>query len=97
MAYSASLAHHAHEMASFVDIILKGAKPAERTVAQPTKFERAINLKTAKAPGLIVAATLLARPDKGNRAGPVLPHLLTAEIGPSRGAWPSLRSSPPLG
>ena len=64
MSYAPNLVDHLRRAAGYVDRILKGEKPADLLVQEPTKYELVINLKTAKALGLTVPDKLLAFADE---------------------------------
>ena len=64
MSYGVDTRDLMHRAAGYIDRILKGEKPAELAVQQPTRFNLVINLKTAKALGLTVPETLLVTADE---------------------------------
>ena len=64
MSYGVNLTHHFRQAATYVDRILRGARPADLPVEQPTVFEFVVNLRTAKALGLTIPQSIMGRADK---------------------------------
>src|SRR5262249_48171308 len=91
--YTNSLAEELQRVGVYVDKILKGNKPADLPVEQPTKYELVINLKTAKALGLTIAPSLLLRADQIVECPSGLAGRRTRQWS---GRLARLRSPPPL-
>jgi ABC-type uncharacterized transport system substrate-binding protein len=64
LAYGVDLSAQYHEAATYIDRILKGTRATDLPVQAPTKFELAINLKTAKVLGIVIPASLLVQADE---------------------------------
>ena len=98
LAYGPVIAELNRRVAIYVDRILKGANPGDLPVEQPTKFEFVVNLKTAKALGLTIPQSILARRRRGNsmnieRSFAACCWLRTRYCAPPRAGWRNPQSS----
>ena len=82
--YGANINSQFNLASVYVDRILKGTKPADLPVQQPTKLELVINLKTAKALGVTVPSALLTNRRRGDRITILLLHCMSSAIGPKQ-------------